>query len=50
MDRQIPAEKAIRDAVDAVEALGADVRLTEAEILLLKALDKVSDFVDAQMT
>ena len=46
LDLMVPAEKAIRDAVEAVEALPADVRLTEAVILLGKAKDKVSDYVD----
>jgi predicted RNase H-like nuclease (RuvC/YqgF family) len=46
IDKLTPAETAIREAVLAVEAMGADVRLTEAVILLGKARDRVADFVD----
>lgn len=41
-----PAEKAINDAVQAVETMPADVRLTEAVCLLSQAQNKVADFVD----
>jgi hypothetical protein len=41
-----PAELAIRAAVQEVEKLAADVRLTDAVILLGQAKDKVADFVD----
>lgn len=47
LDLNVPAEKAIYDAMQEVEKLPADVRLTEAVILLTKAKDLVSDFVDA---
>lgn len=40
------AERAIYDAVVVVEAAGADVRLTDAVILLQAARDSVGDFVD----
>lgn len=46
MQQWTPAEHAIQQAVDAVEAMGADVRLTDAVILLGKARDRVADFVD----
>lgn len=46
IDLFTPAEKAIWDAVQAVEAAGCDVRLTNAVILLGKARDLVADFVD----
>jgi len=46
MDLFTPAERAIYDAVQAVEALPADVRLTEAVVLLQQAREKVADFVD----
>lgn len=39
-------EAKIREAVEAVETMGADLRLTEAVVLLGKAQDKVADFVD----
>lgn len=41
-----PAEKLIYDAMAEVEKMGADVKLTEAVILLAKAKDCVADFVD----
>lgn len=46
LDLFCPAEKAIFDAVQAVEQTPAHPRLTEAVILLQKAKDQVSDFVD----
>ena len=44
--RMTPAELAIREAILAVEAVGADVRLTEAVILLVDARERLADFVD----
>lgn len=41
-----PAEKAIYDAVQIVDSLPPDVRLTDAIILLHKAREKVADYVD----
>ncbi len=41
-----PAETAIYAAQRAVEAMPADVGLTEAGMLLAKARDKVADFID----
>ena len=46
VDKLTPAEKAIYDAVQAVELAGADTRLTDAVNLLQAARDKVADFVD----
>lgn len=46
IDKFTPAEKAIYDAVQIVEEMGADVLLTDAVILLQQARDKVADFVD----
>lgn len=46
LDKMTPAENAIREAVIAVEAAGADVRLTNAVILLQAAREHVADFVD----
>jgi hypothetical protein len=46
LDLNTPAELAIRAAVDAVEALPADVRLTDAVVLLSQARERVADFVD----
>lgn len=45
-DRMTEAERAIRDAVQAVERAGADVRLTDAVVLLQAAREIVADFVD----
>lgn len=45
----VPAELAIRDAILAVEAIGAHTDLTDAVILLLSAKDKVSDYIDTQI-
>jgi hypothetical protein len=46
IDLFTPAEKAIFDAMIAVEALPASEHLTAAVILLGKAKDRVADFVD----
>jgi hypothetical protein len=47
MDFWSPGECAIQGAVNVVEGMGADVRLTDAVILLGKAREAVADFVDA---
>lgn len=46
INRLTPAELAIREAMIAVEKVGADPLLTEAVVLLGKAQDKVADYVD----
>lgn len=46
LDLNTPAELAIRRAMDAVEAVGADPLLTDAVILLDQARQKVADYVD----
>lgn len=46
LDLNTPAELAIFNAMQEVEKAGADVRLTEAIILLDKAKNAVADFVD----
>lgn len=48
MDLWTPAEKAIYDAVQAVEAAGCDPLLTDAVNLLQEARDKVADFVEGK--
>ena len=45
-DLATPAEAAIRAAMAAVEAAGADTRLTAAVMALQQALDAVADFVE----
>lgn len=46
IDLYTPAEAAIRQAMLAVEGVGADVRLTKAVTLLAEAKDMVADYVD----
>lgn len=46
IDKMTPAEKAIHDATQAVEAMPADERLTRAVVLLQSAREYVADFVD----
>ena len=48
LDLSEPAELAIRKAVDEVEKIGADVRLTKAVNLLDEARELVADFIDDQ--
>lgn len=46
MQQWCEAERKIYDAMQAVEAMAADVRLTDAVVLLGAARDRVADFVD----
>ena len=46
LDLLTPAERAIWDALQAVEALPADVRLTDAVVLLQAARTRTADYVD----
>ena len=46
INKLTPAEHAIYDAIAAVEAAGADVRLTDAVNLLQAARHSVADYVD----
>ncbi len=46
LDLFTPAEKAIYDAAMEVEKVGADVKLTDAVILLQQARSLVADYVD----
>ena len=46
LDLNTPAELAIRNAVNAVEAAGAHPLLTDAVTLLNEAREKVADFVE----
>ena len=41
-----PVELAIRNAVNEVEKIGADRRLTDAVIALQKAFELVADYID----
>ena len=47
MDLWTPGEKAIHEAIQMVEKMGADALLTEAVIFLGKAKEKVADFIEA---
>jgi hypothetical protein len=49
LDLQTPTERAIYEAMQEVEKMGADARLTDAVILLQQAIDKVADYVDEQL-
>ena len=46
VDQWTPGEKAIQDAVDVVEKMGADVLLTEVVTTLSHARDVLADYVD----
>lgn len=48
LDLNVPSELAIRAAIESVERMGADTRLTNAVVLLGKALDEVGNYVDNQ--
>lgn len=46
LDLNTPAEIAIHDAMQEVEKVGADIRLTEAIMHLAKAKDLLGDYID----
>ena len=46
IDLATPVENAIRDARQMVEAMPADVRLTDATVALGHALDRVADYLE----
>lgn len=46
VEKMVPAELAIRNAMLEIEKLPPDTRLTEAIVMLDKAKNLVSDFVD----
>ena len=50
LDQMTIAELAIFNAVQLVEEMGADVRLTNAVNLLARAREQVADFVDGIYT
>jgi hypothetical protein len=47
--RMTPAERAITDAMLAVEIVGAHPLLTDAVVLLGQAREKVADYVDCEV-
>ncbi len=46
----VRCENAITEAMKEVECLGADVKLTEAIMLMTQARNLVSDFVDERLS
>lgn len=46
LDKCTPAELAIYKAIEEVEKIGADIKLTDAVIKLNEARNLVADFVD----
>lgn len=48
LNEMTPAEKAIYEAGQLIEKMGADVRLTTAQIKLQEARDLVADYVDRE--
>jgi hypothetical protein len=48
LDLNTPAEKAIYDAIQEVEKVGADPKLTDVVVMLAKAKDLLSDYVDCK--
>lgn len=46
MDQLIPAEAKLHEALAAVEALPADVRLTEVSTGIIALLDKLADWCE----
>jgi hypothetical protein len=47
LDLNNPAEKAICNAIEEVEKVGADAKLTDVVVMLVKAKDLLSDYVDS---
>jgi hypothetical protein len=47
LDKMVPAELKIREAILAVKEMGADVRLTDVVMRLGAAKDVLSDYVDS---
>lgn len=45
----IPAEKLVHEAIIAIESLGADVKLTNAQIKLQEAAALLSEYVDENL-
>lgn len=48
MDKCVPAELAIFNAIQEVEKLGADTSLTDAVVKLIQAKELVSNYIDKQ--
>lgn len=50
LERMTPVERAIQDVKWEIEKMPGDIRLTEAQVLLSQAQDKVADYVDSLPT
>jgi hypothetical protein len=50
LDLNNPAEKSIYNAIQEVEKLGADTRLTDIVVMLGKAKELLHDFVDSELS
>lgn len=48
VEEMTPVEKLIFDTIGEIEKLGADVRLTNAQIKLQEAKDLIGDFEDSK--
>jgi hypothetical protein len=46
IEKMVPAELTLLEATRLIENMGADPRLTEAQMLIAEARSKVADFVD----
>ncbi len=46
VEKMTGTERKIREAIDLVEALGADPLLTECQVLLGEAFEKLADYND----
>lgn len=49
LDSLVPAEESIYEAIIEVELLGADPKLTDVVVMLSKAKDLLSDYVDSKL-
>ena len=47
---ELPAERSLRYSMADIEELGADPKLTEALMLVQKAKEIVSDYIDKNLT
>ena len=48
LELNTPAEVAIYEAMQKVEDLGAEVRLTDIVVLLSKAKDQLADYIESE--
>jgi hypothetical protein len=48
LDLNTPAELSIYNAIQEVEKVGADIKLTEAVNMLSKARELVADYIDSK--